>query len=578
MNIQKKIEKALEYCRNNNFKQAVIILSNILQRFPNQPNALQILSEIYISENNFEKAEQVFQQLIDMSYLSEKDLVKFANIKLELNKPEDAKEIFQKITHYRDVNYFIGYIKTYRMLDRFYAIEAIEEDICYQNFSQDLNLMLTLGYTFNFFSKYKKALNLYEKNKYIFSNEPKFLYNYAITLNNNRYYDEALNILKSIEKKFGSTVEIKKIIAASYMFKNEYTEAIHELDKCKQMSPDDYDIDIKKTFILLLQKNTKAALDVYNKIINESPHYYQAYLHKGFVKLNKQELKEGWNLYRYRQLVDQKKCVANDFNIHEIDWKKNVHIYQEQGIGDWIFHIRMLSLVKDNHQNIYLHLDKRLHSLIETNFPKINLLSTLSVIGSEVQNINLGSIGRYLISQKEQIRNIESWSTDLNEDEIIFSKKIKIGISWKSQNRDWGDDKSIDLDLFKVFGNKYDLINLQYGDVKNEINEIKIKHEIEVKVNEEIDLFNDILGLSRLICSCDYIVTISNVTAHIAGALGKNTLLMLPKNNGKMWYWSKDNKCQSLWYPSVRIIDYNQIDGWEGSIREAYKFISNVAY
>ena len=95
-------------------------------------------------------------------------------------------------------------------------------------------------------------------------------------------------------------------------------------------------------------------------------------------------------------------------------------------------------------------------------------------------------------------------------------------------------------------------------------------------MNEEIDLFNDIYGLAQLICTCEYIVTISNVTAHIAGTLGKKTLLMLPKNNGKMWYWSKDNNSQSLWYPSVRVIDYNQKDGWEASIREAYEFISKA--
>lgn len=575
MNIQREIKKILSLCEQKKIHEAKKNLSKILDKFPHQVQALRLLSDIFLSEGNLKDADFVLNKLTTIDNLSEKDFNNLINLKLDLNKPEEAKDLFKKITKYKNLNYFIAYIKTYRMLNKLDEIEDIIRTISYQKFSKDLNLILTLGYTYNYFTKYKKSLDLYEQNKHLFINEPHFLYNYAITLNNNKYYEKAITVLKEIEKKHGTSVEIKKIIAASYMFQSLYEKAIEELNQCKEINPNDFDVDIKKSFILLLQENIESALEGYNKIINDNPNYYPAYLHKSFLKLKNQELNDGWHLYRYRQLVDQNKCVVDDFNIHGIDWNKDVFIYQEQGIGDWIFHIRMLSLIKDKHQNIWLYLDKRLHSLIKINFPEINLLSS-NKFKAEAQNINMASIGRYLINKKEKIRNIELWSLNLNEDKVLIDKKIKIGISWKSQNRDWGDDKSIDLGLFKIFGNKYDLINLQYGDVKNEINEIKLKNKIDVIVNEEIDLFNDIYGLAQLICTCEYIVTISNVTAHIAGTLGKKTLLMLPKNNGKMWYWSKDNNSQSLWYPSVRVIDYNQKDGWEASIREAYEFISKA--
>ena len=56
-----------------------------------------------------------------------------------------------------------------------------------------------------------------------------------------------------------------------------------------------------------------------------------------------------------------------------------------------------------------------------------------------------------------------------------------------------------------------------------------------------IDNFNDIEGITSLIDAL-ITITVSNTNAHIAGALGKKTLLLLPKGKGRPWYWSSDKK------------------------------------
>ena len=67
----------------------------------------------------------------------------------------------------------------------------------------------------------------------------------------------------------------------------------------------------------------------------------------------------------------------------------------------------------------------------------------------------------------------------------------------------------------------------------------KQRYGIEVLKLEEIDNFNDIDGLASLIDACDCVVSVSNTTVHIAGAIGKETYLMLPQGEGRLWYWSK---------------------------------------
>jgi ADP-heptose:LPS heptosyltransferase len=78
---------------------------------------------------------------------------------------------------------------------------------------------------------------------------------------------------------------------------------------------------------------------------------------------------------------------------------------------------------------------------------------------------------------------------------------------------------------------------------------------------EGIDKFEDIEGVAALISNCDIVVTCSNVTAHIAGALGKKTFLFLPFGRGKLWYWH-DEGGKSIWYPSIKIFTADSPGEW----------------
>jgi hypothetical protein len=52
--------------------------------------------------------------------------------------------------------------------------------------------------------------------------------------------------------------------------------------------------------------------------------------------------------------------------------------------------------------------------------------------------------------------------------------------------------------------------------------------------------------------ACDAVVTVSNTTAHLAGALGRPTFVMVPHGNARIWYWFHARE-QSPWYPRARV-------------------------
>ena len=111
-------------------------------------------------------------------------------------------------------------------------------------------------------------------------------------------------------------------------------------------------------------------------------------------------------------------------------------------------------------------------------------------------------------------------------------------------------------------------VDLQYTDTSEERASFKDRYGVEILKLEEIDNFNDIDGLASLIDACDQVVSISNTTVHIAGSIGKETYLMLPQGKGRLWYWSKEEEQQSIWYKSIQIIEQNEIGSWENVVQK----------
>jgi hypothetical protein len=142
-------------------------------------------------------------------------------------------------------------------------------------------------------------------------------------------------------------------------------------------------------------------------------------------------------------------------------------------------------------------------------------------------------------------------------------------LSWVSKNKDLGEDKSLRLqDLKPVLELPgLEFVDLQYGDTSAERKSLQESTGIRVKHVDEVDNFNDIDGLAALISACDVVITVSNTTAHLAGALGKHVMIMVPCSSGLFWYWHSE-RSDSPWYPCAKLFRQTVVGEW-GSVVEA---------
>ena len=117
------------------------------------------------------------------------------------------------------------------------------------------------------------------------------------------------------------------------------------------------------------------------------------------------------------------------------------------------------------------------------------------------------------------------------------------------------------MDIKKIFKElDVTLVNLQYGDVDEEIREFKAATGIDVVQCASVDNREDLDGLAALIEVCDLVVSTSNVTIHMAGALAKETWAML--HYVSIYYWLVE-RTDSIWYPSLTLYRQPRLDDWD---------------
>jgi hypothetical protein len=149
-----------------------------------------------------------------------------------------------------------------------------------------------------------------------------------------------------------------------------------------------------------------------------------------------------------------------------------------------------------------------------------------------------------------------------------------VGLSRVSQNKVFGRAKSVRLHDFMPLLSlqNFRFVDLQYGDTASE--RTAIEKDVGVRIDRlpDIDNTRDIGGLTALITACEVVLTISNTTAHLAGALGKPTWVMVPNGHARFWYWFRGDG-DSPWYPRVRVRRQKAGQSWAELVREVTREI-----
>jgi ADP-heptose:LPS heptosyltransferase len=78
------------------------------------------------------------------------------------------------------------------------------------------------------------------------------------------------------------------------------------------------------------------------------------------------------------------------------------------------------------------------------------------------------------------------------------------------------------------------------------------------------DHLKDFADTARIIEQLDLVISVDTSVAHLAGAMGKDLIVMLKKNPD--WRWHADGP-ETVWYPSARLFRQDSYANWASVVR-----------
>lgn len=594
--IKNLIIKAKASAEAQNIQKEKLAILEILKYLPGDKLFIERLGDIEHALGNFKEAERLFE-LILKDYKTPQLLYKLAVIKTLLRKLREAVNIYSEVINLKknffQAHYNLGMV----LLD----LDCYEEAILrfktfLEHYPDYVDAYLNLGVAYQALKKFDEAL-FYYKNAILkkpdfaeaynnqgnvyseLENNKKALLNYKKAIKVSLNYSEPYNGIAVLYHEMNDMKKAVNFYNKAISFNQDYIEAYNNLGICYYET-----------------KKHSLALNCFDRIINIQPYFPDALFNKALVKLSLGQFGEGFRLYEQRR---ESKTLNKMFPaFKEPLWlgeeslrNKRIYIYSEQGFGDIIQFSRYVNLlIQEKCNHIYFGVPQELKSLMKNSFKdKVDVISHLP------ENLNFDfqcPLMSLPLAFKTEVKDIPSSIPYLHPkrnlvehwgQKLGIKNRKRVGIAWSGGFR--GNDpltrlifrrKSIPLDTLKtLFNVDLDFFSLQKG--KQAELELKSK-KVSLEKFDMIDYSSEFISFhetAALIENLDLVITVCTSIAHLSGALGKSTWVLIPYEN--CWRWFDDGREDSPWYPSIKLFRQSQSGDWISVVDKVYSELNKFA-
>ena len=365
-----------------------------------------------------------------------------------------------------------------------------------------------------------------------------------------------------------------------------YEDAEAAFERAARAAPEDAQTQSNLGHLLKVMGRGDAAVAAYRRALAHAPRGSQHAYGLSLALLMTGEIGEAWRYHEAGfdcgERAPDRRADAPRWTGEPLDGKRLL-IWPEQGIGDEVRFAgcfrEFLSAVPETAE-VRIECDPRLVSVFARSFPNAQVEATGSVDPAKVDfQISSGQLTELL---RPSLESFPDQAGFLTPDPDLLAKwrgrldalgpAKKIGLAWtsgvKSGRRDINLTKLTDWQpLFDLTG--VEVVNLQYGDVDEEIAAAGSETGIALRRWPDLDLKDDLEDVLALCTALDAVVCIATSSTDFAGSVGTPTHTVL--NDGD---WVTLGTDRHPWYPSVRLYSRRYDEDWASSINALVEDLS----
>ncbi len=255
----------------------------------------------------------------------------------------------------------------------------------------------------------------------------------------------------------------------------------------------------------------------------------------------------------------------------------NVVAYGEQGIGDELTFASCIPDLLSKSRQVIVECDGRLEHLFRRSFPGAIVHGTR--FKKEI-NWNAGQKIDARVAFGSLPKFFRKKDADFTGEPYLKADPDRV-LQWKALFKSWGDRPKIGIawtggvwatgrkrrslsleQLLPILKQDADFISLEYIDPSEEIEAFQETHGIKIHHFNRATISYDYDETAALVAALDQVIGVTTASLHLAGALGINTLALVPEC--PTWIWGL--KGNIPWHKSIKV--YRQKKDWQSLIEK----------
>ena len=315
------------------------------------------------------------------------------------------------------------------------------------------------------------------------------------------------------------------------------------------------------------------ALACYERALALKPDHAKAHLNRSLALLLTGELDEGWQEYEWRFAVN-----VYDRRFDRPLWSgeplagASILVHAEQGFGDTLQFVRYVPAVAERGGRVVLEVPAPLVRLARTVAGVSEVVAAGDPLPAFDCHCPLLSLPRVFKTNLATIPKPVPYLRVPADASAAWAKRIpaipglRVGVVWAGTTVGAIDLRTLQP-LWEVNGVSW--FSLQAGDRSGDISSLG-----GVKITDLSPWLTDFAETAAAVCRLDLVISVDTSVAHLAGALGRPTWLLL--RYPPEWRWLLERE-DSPWYPSARLFRLRKEGDWSCVAREVAAALAQMA-